>query len=228
MLGVRLTFVSGRWSLSSSVPCSERHSFSYNLACVRPDYTDGACAEPSAMSEANTVPLPEVWLRGPLPDVIRVLQPAAHALLQSAEDIERAAASLTSDELWVRPGGAASAGFHLQHIAGSIDRLLTYARREQLDEVQRKALAAEGEPGDPRADASVLAHRAISSIGIALDTIRGTTSDSAAEPRSVGRANLPSTLGGLLFHIAEHTQRHTGQLITTGRIVRGLGLGGWH
>jgi uncharacterized damage-inducible protein DinB len=172
----------------------------------------------------GTAPLPEVWLRGPLPDVIPVLQPAAHALLQSAEDIERAAASLTIDELWTRPGGAASAAFHLRHIAGSIDRLLTYARGEQLDEVQRKALAAEGEPGDPLADAHALAHQATSSIGRALDAIRAATSDSIAEPRAVGRANLPSTLSGLLFHIAEHTQRHTGQLITTGKIVRGLGL----
>ena len=169
-------------------------------------------------------PLPEVWLRGPLPDVIPVLQPAAHALLQSAEDIERAAASLTFDELWVQPGGAASAAFHLRHITGSIDRLLTYARGEQLAEVQRKALAAEAEPGDPPADARALAHQAKSSISRALDAIRAATPDSIAEPRAVGRANLPSTLGGLLFHIAEHTQRHTGQLITTGKIVRGLGL----
>ncbi len=176
------------------------------------------------MSERNTSPLPEVWLRGPLPGVIPVLQPAAHALLQSAEDIERVTDPLTVDELWVRPGGAASAGFHLQHITGSIDRLLTYARGEQLDEVQRKALAEEGIPGDPPARAPILARRAVSSIARALDAIRATTSDSAAEPRGVGRGNLPSTVGGLLFHIAEHTQRHTGQLITTGTIVRGLGL----
>ncbi len=172
----------------------------------------------------DTSPLPEVWLRGPLPDVIPVLQPAAHALLQSAEDIERTTASLTIDELWIAPGGAASAAFHLRHIAGSIDRLLTYARGEQLDEVQRQAISAEGEPGDPPADAYALAHGATSSIKRALDAIRAATPDSFAEPRRVGRANLPSTLGGLLFHIAEHTQRHTGQLITTGRIVRGLGL----
>lgn len=176
------------------------------------------------MSERATFPLPEVWLRGPLPKVTPVLQPAAHALLQAAEDIERATASLTIDALWIRPGGAASAGFHLRHIAGSIDRLLTYARGEQLDEVQRKALAAEGEPGDPPADALALADRATSSIGKAVDAIRAASSDSIAEPRGVGRANLPSTLGGLLFHIAEHTQRHTGQLITTGKIVRGLGM----
>lgn len=172
----------------------------------------------------RTVPLPEVWLRGPLPDVIPVLQPAAHALLQSAEDIERTAASLTTDELWTRPGGAASAAFHMRHIAGSIDRLLTYARGEQLDDMQRKALAAEGEPGDHPADARALATQATLSIGKALDAIRAATFESIAEPRAVGRANLPSTLGGLLFHIAEHTQRHTGQLITTGKIVRGLGL----
>jgi hypothetical protein len=40
----------------------------------------------------------------------------------------------------------------------------------------------------------------------------------------VGRARLPSTVFGLLFHVAEHTQRHAGQAITTAKIVRGLGL----
>lgn len=177
------------------------------------------------MSERSDVPLPEAWLRGPLPNVATVLQPAAHALIQSAEDIGRAASDLTTDQLWTRPGGAASAGFHLRHIAGSIDRLLAYSRGEQLSEAQRKALATEREPGNPPAESPALVLQATAAIERALATIRETTAELASEPRGVGRANLPSTVGGLLFHIAEHTQRHTGQLITTGKIVRGLG---WH
>ena len=48
--------------------------------------------------------LPEVWLRGPLPGYLPELMPAAHALLQAREDIERTAAAATLTELWFRPG----------------------------------------------------------------------------------------------------------------------------
>ena len=169
--------------------------------------------------------IPEAWLRGPLPGIVRPLQPAAHALVQSAEDLANAATHLTTTELWVRPGGAASAGFHLRHIAGSIDRLLHYARGQPLGDAQREALRAEGDAGDPPSDARTLILQATSAIESALEMIRSTSATGAAEPRAVGRAQLPSTLGGILFHIAEHTQRHTGQLITTAKIVRGLGHG---
>lgn len=172
------------------------------------------------MTGSSPTPLPEAWLRGPLPNVAGPLQPAAHALVQAAEDIAAAATPLTIDELWQRPGGAASAGFHLRHIAGSIDRLLAYAHGNPLSDGQREALRSEGVPGDPRADAASLILHATAAIEAALDAIRTTTADAAAEPRTVGRAALPSTLGGILFHIAEHTQRHTGQLITTAKIVR--------
>ncbi|MDQ3684092.1 MAG: DinB family protein, partial [Acidobacteriota bacterium] len=86
--------------------------------------------------EARTAGEPEPWLRGPLQDVSQLLMPAAHALLQASGDIEGAASALSAEEVWRRPGGAPSVGFHLRHVAGSIDRLLTYARGAQLDEEQ--------------------------------------------------------------------------------------------
>jgi len=168
---------------------------------------------------------PEVWLRGALPGVEPLLMPAAHALRQVAEELERIAPPLSTGELWARPGGAASVGFHLRHVTGSIDRLLTYARGGTLDERQRAALAAEALPGDPPADAATLTRDALAAIDAALSTIRSTPVSTLTEPRAVGRAALPSTVLGLLFHIAEHTQRHAGQIVTTARIVRGLGLG---
>ena len=79
-----------------------------------------------------TSSVPEVWLRGPLPGYTPVLIPVAQALLQAREDVERVAAPATTEELWRRPGDAATAGYHLQHLAGSLDRLLTYARGEPL------------------------------------------------------------------------------------------------
>jgi uncharacterized damage-inducible protein DinB len=170
---------------------------------------------------SQPVPLPEAWLRGPLPGIARELQPAAHALVQAAEDLARAAADLTVDELWMRPGGAASAGFHLRHIAGSIDRLLTYARGDALDARQRAALAAERDPGNPPDDAQQLILQATAAIEEALFVLRATRAEDLTDARAIGRARLPSTVAGILFHIAEHTQRHTGQLVTTAKIVRG-------
>jgi hypothetical protein len=161
---------------------------------------------------------PEVWLRGPLPGYVPVLMPVAHALLQAREDVERIAAGATVEELWQRPGGAASAGYHLQHLAGSLDRLLTYARGEPLDEALRAVLLREGTPG---ASGEELVGTALARIDRALEQLRQTPAERLAEPRAVGRAGLPSTVLGLLFHAAEHTSRHAGQLITTMKVVRG-------
>ena len=167
---------------------------------------------------------PEAWLRGPLEGVAPWLMPASHALVQATEDLERAASGLTLEELWLKPGGAASVGFHLRHIAGSTDRLLTYARGERLSEAQRQAAALEQQPGDPPADAATLLREARAAIERALTAIRAVPNESLFDARAVGRAALPTSVLGLLCHIAEHTQRHTGQVITTAKIVRGLGL----
>ena len=149
-----------------------------------------------------------------------MFMPAAHCLLQCREEIAAVAGSLTRDELWARPAGIASCGFHLRHIVGSLDRLLTYARGDQLERAQLAALRAEGEPGDPPADAMTLVAGAESAIDDAVAVLRATRVDDLFTPRLVGRAALPSTVFGLLFHCAEHTHRHTGQLVTTAKLVR--------
>jgi uncharacterized damage-inducible protein DinB len=163
---------------------------------------------------------PESWLRGPLPNVDPLLMPAAHALMQASEDLERATADLEPEELVMRPGGAASAAFHLVHIAGSIDRLLTYARGEGLSDEQRTTAAAEAERAAAGGNLAALVVQAQQAIEIALARIRSTPAPTLLEPRAVGRARLPSTVLGLLFHVAEHTQRHVGQLIATAKAVR--------
>ena len=162
--------------------------------------------------------VPEVWLRGPLPGYAPVLMPVAHSLVQAREELPRAATGATVEELWQRPGGAAAAGYHIRHLAGSLDRLFTYARGEQLSDAQRAALASEGATGD---SADTLLALATSTIDKALEQLRQTPADSVLEPREVGRARRPSTVLGLLFHAAEHTTRHVGQLITTLKVVRG-------
>jgi hypothetical protein len=167
----------------------------------------------------STEKLPEVWLRGALPGVSPLLMPAAHCLLQCREEIVSVAATLTDDEVWARPGGVASPGFHLRHIAGSLDRLLTYARGSQLEKNQMAALRAEGEPGDPPASVESLTALACDGIDFAVATLRATNDSDLMIARSVGRAGLPSNVFGLLFHCAEHTHRHTGQLVTTAKII---------
>jgi uncharacterized damage-inducible protein DinB len=161
---------------------------------------------------------PEVWLRGPVPGVPAALLPAAHAFLQTLEDVERAAGELTLDELWRRPGGAPSVGFHVMHLIGSTDRLLTYSRGERLSPDQRQALAAEEAP--PRRTAGDLIAELRAAIDAALAHLGQVPVALLFEPRTVGRAALPTTTIGLLFHAAEHSQRHAGQIVTTARIVR--------
>jgi uncharacterized damage-inducible protein DinB len=167
--------------------------------------------------------LPEVWMRGPVAGYSAELQPVVHALLQVIEDVEAALANLSAAEIWVRPGGAASVGFHVRHIGGALDRLFTYARDEALTAEQRAALAAEGDPGVPAAEAPELLADLHAGIERALAQLRATASSDLAQPRGIGRARLPTTVLGLLFHAAEHAQRHAGQLTTTVKILRGGG-----
>ena len=169
---------------------------------------------------------PEIWLRGPLPSVPALLQPAAHALLQVCLDAENAlihfpgtACPDPAGLLWERPAGLASVGFHLQHIAGVQDRMLTYARHESLTESQFTYLKGEGQPAtDGQTVADLLAQ-------LRTQTTRTVTYLSTVDPGTlsdfcpVGRAGLPSTVGGLLFHAAEHSMRHVGQLLVTARVL---------
>jgi uncharacterized damage-inducible protein DinB len=169
---------------------------------------------------------PEPWLCGPLAGVSALTMPAAHALMQSRADIEVHVATLSVAEVWSEPAGAPPVGFHLRHIAGSIDRLLAYTLGKQLTDEQFRFLAAERIPGEPLPSARLLISSGQSKIDEALQVICSTPDDRLFEPRAVGRAQLPTNVFGLLFHIAEHTQRHTGQLITTARIVHGIRNGG--
>jgi DinB superfamily len=145
--------------------------------------------------------------------------PVVHSLLQVREEIVSIGATVPGELFWENPGGAASIGFHLLHLAGSLDRLLTYARGEQLNDRQRSALEAEDtlrvhEPPAP------LIRRATEAIDAALEQVRSTPVETLGQDRGVGRAALPSTVRGLLFHAAEHAQRHAAQIVTTAKIAR--------
>lgn len=162
----------------------------------------------------------ESWQEGEIEGVSKFLQPAAHALVQAARDLEAATKPLTWQAVWIKPNHTASSiGFHLQHIAGSIDRLLTYARGESLNAEQFDFLANETKISEQFSNTAELSAAATQAIAVALATIRQTPDDWLFETRFVGREQLPTTVFGLLFHIAEHTMRHTGQIVTTAKIV---------
>ena len=158
--------------------------------------------------------LPEPWLRGPLPGVDTFIAPLLYSFQMAREDLAKYTAGLTTEQIWATPHGFGSVGFHLRHIAGSTDRLLTYVKGGQLSSDQMAALKTEKEPGATREMLLVAIDQAFESaeaVARALDPTR------LADPRGVGRKQLPSTVMGLLVHIAEHTQRHVGQAISAAK-----------
>jgi hypothetical protein len=164
-----------------------------------------------------TAPKPEVWLRGPLPAVPALLQPVAHALLQAREEVEALMVNFDERFLWARPGGVASAGFHLQHLTGVLDRLFSYARGEQLSAAQQRVRESEGQSNAALHSAELVAafH---AQVDRAIAELCRIDPQILTEVRTVGRDQLPSTVLGLLVHSAEHVQRHVGQLLVTVRV----------
>lgn len=162
----------------------------------------------------------EVWLRGPLPGMPALLQPVAHALLQAREEVNERMNHFPDALLWERPAGVASAGFHLQHMAGVLDRLFTYADAQLLSQEQLDALAMEEKPSPPNHTVALLLQQFSSQVDKAMEQLKKTKEESLLQSRGVGRAQIPSTVLGLLVHAAEHTMRHLGQLLVTVRVLK--------
>jgi uncharacterized damage-inducible protein DinB len=163
----------------------------------------------------------EAWLRGPVAGIVPLLQPAAHAIIQVGEDVLPIVADLTPEQLWARPGGGAAIGFHLMHLPGSLDRLLTYSRGEGLSPAQQEGLARERSAYEDRPALGELLGRFGDAIEAAVAYLGTVPEASLLQPREVGRKKLPSTTLGLIFHAAEHSSRHAGQIVTLVRVVRG-------
>jgi uncharacterized damage-inducible protein DinB len=160
--------------------------------------------------------LPEPWLRGTWAETPAVPRAVLHALELAKEDLEHCCGPLSDAELNARPAGIASVGFHLRHIARSIDRLLTYAEGKQLNATQIAEMKSEPDTG---ASHKELFAEFESALRKGMERIRAFDVGRLEEPRSVGKKELPTTLGGLLVHLAEHTQRHVGQAVTTSKLV---------
>jgi uncharacterized damage-inducible protein DinB len=165
------------------------------------------------MSDARS---PEPWLRGTLTDVAAVPQAVLHALELAREDLTRWCGQLGDAELNARPEGVAPVAFHIRHIARSVDRLLSYAEGKRLDDSQIAALKTELDAGATRAE---LFSELEAALARGAARVRQFDANRLEEPRPVGVKLLPTTVGGLLVHVADHTQRHVGQAITTAKIV---------
>ena len=162
-------------------------------------------------------PLPEPWLRGSLPGVDTLIAPLLYSFQMAREDLAKYTADLTTEQIWATPHGFGSVGFHLRHIAGSTDRLMTYVSGGQLSTDQMAKLKKEKEPG---ATLDELLAGVDAAFEHAEAIVRALDPQSLAEARSVGRKQLPTTVNGLLVHIAEHTQRHVGQAISAAKLAK--------
>ncbi len=161
---------------------------------------------------------PEVWLRGALPGFPALVQPIAHALLQAKDEIHNKMDNFPDALLWERPAGVASPGFHLKHMVGVLDRLFTYAAGQPLSPTQLDYLKAEEVAGE-NDTVTFLLVKLDAQITASLDALKDLDETTLTQFRGVGRQHLPSTVLGLLFHAAEHTMRHTGQLLVTAQVL---------
>jgi len=159
---------------------------------------------------------PEPWLRGCTENLPAVHLAVLNALELTLENVDHWCFGLTQEDFHARPHGLPSVAFHIRHIARSIDRLLTYAEDNRLTEGQFAALETESEP---TASIQTILDEFHGSFDRASLRIRELVGIDLELPRSVGRKNLPTTVGGLLVHIAEHSQRHTGQIVTTAKLL---------
>lgn len=165
----------------------------------------------------------EAWLRGPIEGVDPLVAPSLYGFDQSREDLAKFTEGLTPEQIWLRPHGLGSVGFQLQHIAGSVDRLLTYLRGEQLTQEQIEEMKREMEPGPSLEE---LLAKVDAAFRRAEEEFRRVDPARLADPRGVGRKQLSTTVLGVMVHIAEHTQRHVGEVIITAKLVRALGEAG--
>jgi uncharacterized damage-inducible protein DinB len=87
----------------------------------------------------------------------------------------------------------------------------------QLSAQQLAQLRNEGDSSSN--DAAQLGRQFSEAVDAVLQQLKNTDGDTLLHSREVGRGRLPSTVIGLLFHAAEHTQRHVGQATTTAKII---------
>lgn len=173
-------------------------------------------ANPPAETARVSSLRPEPWLRGTLTEIAAVPRAVLHALELAGEDLHKWCALLTDAELNARPADLPPVAFHIRHIARSIDRLLTYAEGRALTSEQLASLQNEEQPD---ANREAIFAELTSSLTQSAERVRAIAVADLEQSRTVGKKRLPTSVGGLLVHIADHTQRHVGQAVTTAKIL---------
>lgn len=172
------------------------------------------------MSVSSTPsPYVEPWMSGTHAEIPAVGRAVLHALDLALDDLAKWTEGLTDTEVHSRSLGLPAVAFHLKHIARSTDRLLSYAEGKQLSPEQLTALKAE-QAGDETL-AELLAE-VEASFNDAAERVRVLATADFDTPRGVGRKQLPTSIGGALIHVADHTQRHVGQVVTTAKVLWAL------
>jgi len=162
------------------------------------------------------------WLRGPVPGIPALLQPCAHAFVLAREDVDQSVAGLSEDDFWKQPGGITPIGFHVVHLAGATDRLMTYARGAALTDAQKAAAAAEKTLAQTRPTIAAALAMWQQAYDSAMTQMKSTDEGALLRPIAIGKAQLPSTILGAIVHAAEHAGRHAGQIVTTAKVLHGL------
>jgi len=162
---------------------------------------------------------PEPWLRGTHSELPAVLRAVLHALELANEDTHYWTDDLSDSDLHAAPYGLTTIAFHLRHIPRSLDRLLTYADGIHLSSDQITAMKSES---DPDASRDELFSEFNAGIASAAQRVRAFTGANLEQPRAVGKKQLRTSIGGLLVHLADHTQRHTGQIVTTAKLLKAM------
>jgi uncharacterized damage-inducible protein DinB len=173
------------------------------------------------------VPYTEPWLRGTHADVPAAGRAVLHALELALDDLTQWTAGLTDAEVHAQTLGLTPIAYHLRHIARSTDRILTYAEGGQLSAEQlallnsEQAGAEQGIAGKLGSLAELLAEVEVA-FNDAAERIRVLATANLDTPRFVGRKQLPTSIGGAMIHVADHTQRHVGQVVTTAKVLKAL------
>ncbi len=172
----------------------------------------------------STTPAPytEPWLRGTYTEVPAAARAVLHALDLALDDLTKWTEGLTDAEIHAQPLGLTPIAFHLRHIARSTDRILTYAEGEQLSAEQLAALKSEKDGEGNQDPLSALLAEVEIAFALAGERIRVLATANLDTPRFVGRKQLPTSIGGALVHVADHTQRHVGQVVTTAKVIKAL------
>jgi uncharacterized damage-inducible protein DinB len=166
-----------------------------------------------------SAPYIEPWLRGTHSVVPAAARAVLHALDLAVDDLAKWTEGLTDLEVHAQPFGLMPVACHLKHIARSTDRLLTYAEGGQLSSEQLNSLKGESTGAETLHE---LLAEIETSFANAAGRVRSLGSADFNTPRAVGRKQLPTSLGGALIHVADHTQRHVGQVVTTAKVLKAL------